>query len=164
MRKLVIALAVVGILAIGAAAFAYGPGWWGGGSMMGSGSGMGYGMMGGGMGPGMMGGGMGYGMMGGGMMGYGMGPGMMGGGYGTGRSYATNAYDQKFLDETKNLRKQLNGKRFEYFEALRNPKTTPDTIAKLEKEITELQKNIYAKASKTSYRSGRGANDNDCTR
>ncbi len=159
MRKLVIALAVVGILAIGAAAFAYGPGWWGGGSMMGRGSGMGYGMMGGGMGPGMMGGGMGYGMMGGGM-----GPGMMGGGYGTGRSYATNAYDQKFLDETKNLRKQLNGKRFEYFEALRNPKTTPDTIAKLEKEITELQKNIYAKASKTSYRSGRGANDNECTR
>jgi len=153
MRKLVIALAVVGILAIGAAAFAYGPGWWGGGSMMGRG--MGYGMMGGSMGPGMMG----YGMMG-----YGMGPGMMGGGYGPGRSYATNAYDRKFLDETKNLRKQLNGKRFEYFEALRNPKTTPDTIAKLEKEITELQKNIYAKASKTSYKSGRGAYDNDCTR
>ena len=148
MRKLVIALAVVGILAIGAAAFAYGPGWWGGGSMMGRG--MGYGMMGGSMGPGMMG--------------YGMGPGMMGGGYGPGRSYATNAYDRKFLDETKNLRKQLNGKRFEYFEALRNPKTTPDTIAKLEKEITELQKNIYAKASKTSYKSGRGAYDNDCTR
>jgi hypothetical protein len=96
------------------------------------------GQMGGyGMGPGMMGGyGMGPGMMGG----YGMGPGMMGGYYG----YSTEC--QKFYDETRTLRKELNDKKFEYFEVLRNPKTTGEMAAKLENEIRELQNKIYAKA------------------
>lgn len=90
------------------------------------------GMMGGyGMGPGMM---HGYG-------GYGMGPGMMGPGY-----YQQSEACQKFLDENAGLRKELNNKRFEYFEAVRNPKTTPDAAAKLEKELRELQEKIYAKA------------------
>jgi len=80
--------------------------------------------------------GMGYGAH---MMGYGhIGP--MMGGYG---------YDQKFLDETADLRKELNDKRFEYFEALRNPETTPDRIATLEKEIYELQSKIYEKSPRT---------------
>ncbi len=65
MKKLVISLAIVGLLALGTGAFAYGPGGWGG--FMG----MSGGMMGGyGMGPGMMGGyGKGYGNMGQGMSG-----------------------------------------------------------------------------------------------
>jgi hypothetical protein len=119
---------------------------------------MGSGMMGKGMmGPEMMGHGMhGMGMMGpcmmgmmhGGGMGYGTGTGMMHGmgmmgtgmvGYGNVETY------RKFLNETVDLRKEIHNKRFEYFEALRNPKTKPETITKLEKEIQELQNKIYEK-------------------
>ena len=95
-------------------------------------------------GPGMMGGGYGPGY------GYGMGPGMMGGyGYGPGpRGYGQgvpNETCQKFLDDTSALRKELHNKRYEYFEAMRNPKATPESIAKEEREIRELQEKIYAK-------------------
>ena len=109
------------------------------------GQGMGPGMMGGyGMGPGMMGGGMmGRGMMGG----YGGGYGMMGPGY-----YNQSEECQKFLDETSSLRKELHDKRFEYTEALRNPKTTAETEAKLRKEIDELQGKIAEKAPLSCYR------------
>jgi hypothetical protein len=79
-----------------------------------------------------------YGMMGGG---YGMGPGMMDG-------YHQSEECQKFLDETSKERKELYNKRFEYFEAYRNPKTTPETVEKLEKEIRALQEEIYQKAQK----------------
>jgi hypothetical protein len=115
MKNLIIGLVIVLLLALGAIAFAHGPGWWGGGHMMGPG----YGEY-------MMGS-----MMGGGTPGYG--------------------YDQKFLDETTELRKELHDKRFEYFEALRNPKTTTETITKLEKEITELEDKIYEKAPRTGH-------------
>lgn len=115
MKRLFITLTIVAVLAIGAGAFAFGPGWFGG---------------------------MGHGMMGG----YGMGPGMMGW---SGTGYG---YDQKFLDETRELRKTLNNKRFEYFEALRNPNTTPETITKLEREITDLQNKLYQKFPQTAYR------------
>jgi hypothetical protein len=103
-----------------------------------------------GTGPGMMGGGygMGPGMMGGG---YGMGPGMMGSGYSMGPgmmgSYPEYSPEcQKFYDETVNLRKQLHDKLFEYHEVVRNPKTTVETAAQLEKEIGVLREKIYAKA------------------
>ena len=113
---------------------------------LGYGYGMGRGMMGGDMGPGMMGGyGMGTGMMGG----YGMGHGMMGGGMmgrGMMHGYYQSEECQKFLDETGGLRKELHDKRFEYSEAYRNPKTTPEALVKLEREILDLQKKIYAKA------------------
>lgn len=92
--------------------------------------------------------GMGPGMMGGWGHGYGMGPGMMGG-WGRGyRGYGQGAQSeacQKFLDETAGLRKDLHNKRYEYFEALRNPGTKPENIAKMEKEIIDLQEKIYAK-------------------
>jgi hypothetical protein len=127
----------------------------------------GYGMGGMMMGPGMMGyggcGNMGYGgygMMRPGMMGYGgqgmmghhqtmhggygMGPGMMG--YG-GQGYNAEAY-QKFMDETLELRKKMHTKKFEYSEALRNPKTTREDIIKMEKEFQELQKEMYEKRQK----------------
>ncbi len=117
---------------LGQGSYGMGPGMMGRGGMMG-----GYGM-----GPGMMGGGYGY-HMGPGMMGpgYGMGPGMMGPGY-----YQQNEACQKFLDESAGMRKDLHNKRYEYFEAVRNPKTTPETVAKLEKEIRELQEKVYSKA------------------
>ncbi|MGE5237822.1 MAG: c-type cytochrome [Chloroflexota bacterium] len=96
-----------------------------------------------GMGPGMMGGyGMGPGMMGA----YGMAPSMMGG-YGMGPGYYSYSPEcQKFYEETAALRKELHDKRFEYFEVIRNPKTTGETAAKLEKDIDDLQDKIYAKA------------------
>jgi len=116
--------------------------------MMG-GYGMGSGMMGGyGMGPGMMGYGTcpGYGMTGPGMMGM-MHPGMMGyGGCGMMWGYGAERY-QKFLDETVDLRRQLNSKTFEYYEALRDPKTKTEDIVELQKEIQELQRKIYEKAT-----------------
>ncbi|MEF9476303.1 MAG: hypothetical protein L0958_06440 [Candidatus Mariimomonas ferrooxydans] len=96
---------------------------------------MGTGMMGSGMGHGMMGCGMGHGMMG-----CGMGHGMMG--------YNAESY-RKFLDGTAGLRKELHSKKFEYFEVLRNPKTKPETITKLEKKIQELQSKIYEKTKVT---------------
>ena len=130
--------------------------------MGGYGYGMGPGMMGGyGMGPGMMGGygyGMGPGMMGG--YGYGMGPGMMGGYgpcpqgncYGYGQrpwqpGFSSPEKYQKFLDETKELRKKLHDLQFQYGEMLRDPKTTMDDKFKMEKEIFDLQQKIQEKAA-----------------
>jgi len=93
-----------------------------------------------GMGSGMMGYGMGLGMMGGGgcgMMGYGMGPGMM-------RGYASNAYE-KFMNDTKDLRKKLHDKKFEYYEAVRQPDITREDVSKIEKEMWKIKKNINDK-------------------
>lgn len=90
-----------------------------------------------GMGPGMMGRGM--------MRGQRMGPGMMGQGM-MGRGYQSQSPEcQKFYDETSGLRKELHNKRFEYFEAARNPKTTGEALMEIEKEVRELQEKIYAK-------------------
>ena len=162
MKRVVICLAILSIFAVFAISYAQGPGMMGPGY---GGYGMGPGMMGGGqqgwqycpycgqqfgqggyhMGPGMMGQGgygMGSGMMGGyGRGGYGMGPGMMGPGY-----YGQSEACQKFLDENAGLRKELNTKRFEYFEAVRNPKTTAESAAKVEKELRDLQEKLYSKA------------------
>ena len=157
MKKIGLLLAFVSIVAFVAIAYAQGPGMtepeqgWNFcpycGSYVGprGGYGMHQGMMGGGygMGPGMMGGryGMGPGMMGGqGMMG---GYGMMGPG-----KYDYSQECNKFLDETAKERKELYNKRYEYSEAFRNPKTSPEEIAKLEKEIRGLQEEIYKKAQK----------------
>jgi hypothetical protein len=121
----------------------WGPGWCPGPGMMGPGYGYG-------MGPGMMGPGYGYGM-GPGMMGpgygYGMGPGMMGPGYGPGgQGYGFTPEMQKFFDDTKDLRRQLIIKQQDYFDAARNPKTTPDELKKLQEEIQSLQGKIHEKA------------------
>ena len=155
MKRLVFCLAILSVFAVFALSYAPGPG------MMGPGYG-GYGM-----GPGTMGGqqdwqycpycgrplgpggyGMGPGMMHGyGRGGYGMGPGMMWGGYGRGHgNWQQSEECQKFLDENAGLRKELNNKRFEYFEAVRNPKTTAESAAKLEKELRDLQEKLYSKA------------------
>ena len=93
--------------------------------------GMGSGMMGYGMGPGMMGGG------GCGMMGHGMGSGMM-------RGYDSSAYE-KFMNDTKDLRKKLHDKKFEYFEAVRQPDITREDVSRIEKEMWEIKKNINDK-------------------
>ena len=146
MKKVFIALPVIALLSLAAIAYAQDPGMMGQGGYgnwycpycgqyMGPGGGYG-------MGPGMMGGGYGHGY-GHGMMGrgYGWGPGMMGRGY-----YGQSPECQKFFDENAGLRKDLHNKRFEYSEAYRNPKTTPETIVKLDREIRELYEKIRAKA------------------
>jgi hypothetical protein len=106
----------------------------------------------------------GYGMMGGGhgMMGGGgyetMGPEMMGGagGYdgeygcpgaaGFGQNGWSSEKQQKFLTDTVQLRKEINDKRFEYREAQRNPQTTRDQIAALEKGMIDLRTKLSDKA------------------
>lgn len=120
-----------------------GPGWWGnpGCGMMGPGWGgmHGWGMMGPGCGMQGMGGMYGWGMMGPGMMG----PGMMGPGWGFDYSRV-----REFMDETVELRRKLLLKKFEYFEALRNPDTKRETLRKLEGEMGELWSELYEKATK----------------
>jgi hypothetical protein len=151
MKKAGLLLVLVSVIALVAIAYAQNPGKTGNqegwnfcpycGSYVGprGGYGMHQGMVGGGygMGPGMMG------------SGYGMGPGMMGG-YGMmgPGKYNYSEECQKFLDDTSKQRKELYNKRYEYSEAFRDPKTSPDEIAKLEKEIRVLQEEIYKKAQK----------------
>ena len=94
-------------------------------------------MVGGGMGKGM-----GQGMMGCGMMGPGMGQGMMGGMMGN----LDPAEQQKHLDATKELRKKLHDKQFDYGEAARNPKTSKADLLKKKKELWDLQHKIHEKA------------------
>lgn len=108
------------------------------------------GMMGGKMGMGgMMGGGMG-GMMGGGQGMMGGGQGMMGGGMcgmmGPGMGNLSPEAHQKFLDATKELRKKLNDKQFEYAEAARNPKADKKELLKKRKELWDVQQKIHEKA------------------
>jgi hypothetical protein len=169
MKKVLVVLTVLTLLAVGAVAYAHGTGWRGGGQMMGpsycSNMGQGYGGhmgqgYGGHMGPGY-GGHMGQGYGGhmgqgyGGHMGQGSG-GHMGPGYGGHMQGSTDGYDQKFLDETADLRKELHNKKFEYFEANRNPKTDTETITELEKEIRELKEKIFEKAPRTADAKGKG--------
>jgi hypothetical protein len=52
---------------------------------------------------------------------------------------------QKFLDETVELRKELNNKRFAYHEAIRDPESTTDEVTKLENDLKELQDTISEK-------------------
>ncbi len=113
--------------------------------------GMGSGMMGSGysgMGQGMMG--SGYSGMGPGATGYsnGNGNGYGGGGYGWNgyRNNSNSPQSQKFLNDTVELRRQLNDRRFEYQEALRNPNTSREQLAQLESEINDLQAKINYKA------------------
>lgn len=134
MKKLLIGISVVSILAFGTLAFAQGMGGWGSGHMTGSNNG-------------------------GHMMDRGYGGHMDGMGYGghmegqTGQGYEES---QKFLDETVDVRKALHTKRFEYAEANRDPNTTMGTIRALEKEIYGLERQINEKAPAT--RRGYGPN------
>ncbi len=112
---------------------------------------MGYDYMRGMMGRGHMGG---YGMMGpghmSGMMGMERMDGMMGGyGYRGSDPEAFKKYQneyRKYLDDTAGLRRKMHNKRFEYSEAVRNPDTTRKSLLKLEKEMRDLQWEIYEKA------------------
>lgn len=138
MKKVLIASILLVGLATGIA-FAHNNGWNGG-----------YGghMMGGGYGGHMMGGGH---MMNPGMMG----PGMMGGtggfdncpGAALGNGTWTNQTHQKFLNDTVELRKELNDTYFAYQEARRNPDTTSEQLKAIEKKLTDLQSTLQDTAA-----------------
>jgi len=64
--------------------------------------------------------------------------------------------DQKFFDETKDLRKELNEKQIEYAKAVRDLTTDEKTIAMLQKEINDLQDKITEKAPYTARAYGYG--------
>ncbi|MDA8091647.1 MAG: hypothetical protein M0Z61_15690 [Nitrospiraceae bacterium] len=49
---------------------------------------------------------------------------------------------KKFLDSTATLRKDLVMKQFDYFEAFRNPATTPDQLEKMKADIRDLKMKI----------------------
>ena len=142
MKKVIIA----SVLAVGLAsgvAFAhnsgYGPGGGYGGQMMGGG----YGMMGGGYGNR----GGGYGMMGPGMMnGYGGDYDNCPGAAAFGKNGWNSESQQKFLEETVGLRKELNDKSFDYAEAMRNPNTTREQLATLQKEMIDIRTKLQDKA------------------
>ena len=111
---------------------------------------MGGGMMGGGMRSGGM---MGGGIMGGGMMGGGMMSGQ-GGNWSMGcngmmgemlMNQMSPSQQQEFMNQTVNLRKQMMEKRFAYMEAMRNPNTTPQDLAKIEKEMLKLRSKMMDK-------------------
>ena len=135
MKKIIIASVLIVGLAAGFA-YSHGNGYGrmgNGNTMMGSGYGM--------MGPGMMGGH--YGMMGPGMMGgYGDCPGAAQGGQGGWNSES----HRKFLDDTVGLRKEMSDKGFEYMEAQRNPNTTREQLAALEKEMIDIRTKLQEKA------------------
>ncbi len=135
MKKLVIASLLIAGLATTGMVWAHGNGGYG---MMGRGYGMmdDYGMM--HHGSPMMG--HGYGMMGG------MGSYACPGAVGFDRDDFDNSQQQKFLNDTVDIRKQLNDKRFNYMEAQRNPQTTREQLMKLEKEIYDLQGQLRDKA------------------
>jgi hypothetical protein len=57
-----------------------------------------------------------------------------------------NERTQKFLNDTEQLRKKLNDLRFEYREALRNPNTSQEQLAKIEKDMIDLRAKIWDKA------------------
>lgn len=90
--------------------------------------------------------------------GYGMGPGMMEdygfnngehhypGAAGFGRNGWTSEQNQKFQDDTVELRKEMHHKRFEYMEAVRNPKSTRQQLSMMEKQMIDLRDKIYDKA------------------
>ena len=123
MKKALIGITLVSVLAIGALAIAAGPGGWDNGFTAGPGYGRHM------MGP---------------MMGW------------TGQGYGPN---QTFLDDTAGLRRELHNKRFEYFEARRNPSTTTETLAELERQMNDIQTKISEKAPRTSsgYAGGYGS-------
>lgn len=127
MKKILIGSLLLVGLATGFA-FAHGNGTWGGGHMHSGGHH--YGMMGGGMmGPGMMGRGAGYDCPGGANW--------------SGSNSGDQAANQKYLDETVELRKQMHDLRFSYMEAYRNPSTTRETLIDLERQMLELRGKLF---------------------
>ena len=62
--------------------------------------------------------------------------------------YGSEEEQQKFLDDTTDLRREMHNKKFDYSEALRNPDTKRTTLLKLRKEMLEIKVKMYERAIK----------------
>jgi len=85
---------------------------------------------------------------------------MMGGyGYGAGQQMMSpeaekqykeyNEKSNRFLDETRDLRKELHSLKFEYHEALRSTPEPNEKLDKMRREMFDLHQKIYNKSQKT---------------
>lgn len=92
----------------------------------------------------------------GGGYGYGMGPGyMMGQGYGPQVNEQTTKAQEKFFNDTKDLRKQLYTKRVELNAVLTSEHPDESKVAKLSGELFDLREAINQKATESGL-TGRG--------
>ncbi len=82
------------------------------------------------------------------------------GGYGYAREWrhsmdyaaASQSEDcQRFLNDTRELRRELANKRFEYDETVRNPQASRETKSQIEDQIMDLQEKIQSKNTKRCY-------------
>ncbi len=130
MKTFIAGLAIISLLAVGAAVYAHGGGQTGqnyGGHMMDN-------------------------SQRGDHMGSGYGRHMTGPGGGTWKDTIGGEEGQKFLNETVDLRKDMHDKKFELREALRDPDTTLATVTKLEREIQSIKETIREKAPQTAQK------------
>ena len=127
MKKIIIT-SLLAVALVSGLAYAHGSGYGMGGN---GGQMMGYGMMGGH-----------HGMMGGSNGGYGNCPGAAG----FNQNSWNSEQQQKFLNETAGLRKEMMDKRFEYMEAQRNPQITRAELMDMEREMMNIQEKIHQKA------------------
>ena len=74
-----------------------------------------------------------------------------------GKSGQVSAEQQKFFDETRDLRKAMHDKRFELMEAYRTGNPDEKEIDGLEKEIAGIKEKIQAKAKELGVTMGPGA-------
>ena len=72
-----------------------------------------------------------------------MGMGMMGGGM---MQHMSAENQEKFMDATKDMRKEMHMKRFEHMEAMRNPKTTLEELSTMEQKMLDSRKEMMKKA------------------
>jgi hypothetical protein len=76
------------------------------------------------------------------MMGQGMGHGMMGGGV---LNHMSADSQQKFLNDTKEMRQKMHMLRFDYMEALRNPKTNLKDLGDMGQKMLDIRKDMIKK-------------------
>jgi hypothetical protein len=77
------------------------------------------------------------------MMGQGTGLGMMGGGM---MKNMSTENQHKFMNASKEMRKDMHMMRFEHMEAMRNPKTTLEDLATMEQKMLDTRKEMMKKA------------------
>src|SRR3990172_6625345 len=73
-----------------------------------------------------------------------------------GPNAAVTAEQQKFFDETKDLRKQVHDKRFELRELYRTPNADKAKIDALESEVAAIRTQLQDKARELNVAGGRG--------
>lgn len=74
--------------------------------------------------------------------------------WGMRQNTAISAEQQKFFDETRQMRKEMHDKRFELMELYRTPEADKSKIEGLEKEMTDLRTKMQEKARELKIASG----------